>query len=63
VSHAATLCELDAQPQTFAEMKRFALVSSLALIVLLASSTSAMAKGSKLRVEDNAEYGKILVNG
>ena len=43
-------------------MKRFAFAAALALIVLLATSAPAMA-GSKLRVEDNSEYGKILVNG
>lgn len=43
-------------------MKRIALAAALAT-VLFASSSEAMAKGSKLRVEDNSTYGKILVNG
>ena len=44
-------------------MKRFLLAGGLALLVLLVTSAPAMAKGSKLRVEDNSTYGKILVNG
>lgn len=49
-------------------MKRFAIVAALAVLALIATSASAMAQssratGSKLRVENSAEYGKILVNG
>lgn len=44
-------------------MKRLLLATALASLVLGGLATEAMAKGAKLRVERNAEYGEILVNG
>jgi len=46
-----------------AAMNRLLLAAALACVVLTGFSAEAMAKGSKLRVEDNSTYGKILVNG
>ena len=44
-------------------MSRLVLAAVIACVALAGFSSEAMAKGSKLRVENNAEYGKILVNG
>ena len=44
-------------------VSRLLLVAVLTCLVLAGFASEAMAKGSKLRVENNSEYGKILVNG
>lgn len=44
-------------------MKRLLAVAALTAVAVVGFSAEAMAKGSKLRVEDNSEYGEILVNG
>lgn len=44
-------------------MKRLLAVAALTSVAMVGFSADAMAKGSKLRVEDNSEYGEILVNG